>query len=405
MSQCLICRNEYEPFMSFGRMPIANGFLTEEQFTSEYFYELKVGSCGTCGMVQLAELVDRDRMFHSEYAFFSSTSTRMAAHFKEFAELVMGDYLKSGDPFVVEVGSNDGIMLQHFAARGIRHLGVEPSTNVAQSAIEKGVQTISRFFDEELAHEIVAEYGQADAFLCANVMCHIPDLHTVAAGIKVLLKPGGFLLFEDPYLGDIVEKTAYDQIYDEHAFYFSVSSLSYLFEQHGLEVVDVFPQPVHGGSMRYVVAHRAVVEVSQRVSALRAKEEALGLGKAETYEQFRIGVESSRDELVKLLSDVGEKGKRVVGYAATSKSTTVTNYCGLTTEQLEFISDTTPVKQGKFSPGAHIPVKAHNAFASNYPDYALLFGWNHAAEIMAKEQEFKQIGGKWIIYVPQVQVI
>ena len=405
MSQCLICRNEYEPFMSFGRMPIANGFLTEEQFANEYFYELKVGSCGTCGMVQLAELVDRDRMFHSAYAFFSSTSTRMATHFKEFAELVMGDYLKSDDPFVVEVGSNDGIMLQHFAARGIRHLGVEPSTNVARSAIEKGVHTISRFFDEDLAHDIVAEHGQADAFLCANVMCHIPDLHTVAAGIKVLLKPGGFLLFEDPYLGDIVEKTAYDQIYDEHAFYFSVSSLSYLFEQHGLEVVDVFPQPVHGGSMRYVVAHRAAAEVSQRVAALRAKEEALGLGKAETYERFRICVESSRDELVQLLSDVGEKGKRVVGYAATSKSTTVTNYCGLTTEQLEFISDTTPVKQGKFSPGAHIPVKAHHAFASNYPDYALLFGWNHAAEIMAKEQEFKQIGGQWIVYVPQVQVM
>ncbi|MFQ5928631.1 MAG: methyltransferase domain-containing protein [Acidobacteriota bacterium] len=405
MPKCLICENQYQPFMSFGRMPLANGFLTAEQFADEYFYELKIGFCPACKMVQLAELVDPKKMFHANYPFYSSTSTRMAAHFGEFAELVMAKYLNSSDPFVVEMGSNDGIMLQHFAGRQIRHLGVEPSGNVAQRAVEKGIQTICRFFDEELARDIVAEQGQADVLLGANVMCHIPDLHSVAAGVKILLKPGGFLLFEDPYLGDTIEKTAYDQIYDEHAFYFSVSSVSYLFEQHGLEVIDVLAQPVHGGSMRYVIAPRGTAKVSERVLALRAREEELGVHKAETYERFRCSVERSRDELVRLLRALKEEGKRVVGYAATSKSTTVINYCGLTSELVEFISDTTPAKQGKFTPGAHIPVKPHKEFTANYPDYALLFGWNHAEEIMGKEQEFKANGGSWIVYVPGVQVI
>ena len=405
MPQCLICEDQYQPFMSFGRMPLANGFLSAEQFADEYFYELKIGFCRACKMVQLAELVDPKKMFHGNYPFYSSTSTRMAAHFKEFAELVMAKYLNSADPFVVEMGSNDGIMLQHFAGRQIRHLGIEPSDNVAQRAVEKGIQTVCKFFDEELACDIVAEQGQADVLLGANVMCHIPDLHSVAAGVRILLKPGGFLLFEDPYLGDTIEKTAYDQIYDEHAFYFSVSSVSYLFGQHGLEVIDVLAQPVHGGSMRYVIAPRGTAKVSERVLVLRAREEELGVHKAETYERFRSSVERSRDELVRLLRALKEEGKRVVGYAATSKSTTVINYCGLTSELVEFISDTTPAKQGKFSPGAHIPVKPHKEFTANYPDYALLFGWNHAEEIMDKEQEFKAKGGRWIVYVPGVQVI
>jgi methylation protein EvaC len=405
MSQCLICGNSFEPFMTFGKMPIANGFLSPEEFAREYFFELRVGFCERCTMVQLAELVDREKMFHANYAFFSSTSSLMAAHFREFAELVMSRYLPSSDPFVVEIGSNDGIMLQHFALRKIRHLGIEPSANVAQVAIGKGITTICSFFDEQLARRIVEEHGQADAFLGANVFCHIPYLHSVAAGIKILLKPQGVLLFEDPYLGDIVEKTAYDQIYDEHAFYFSESSISYFMKQHGLEVFDVSPQPVHGGSMRYAIGHAGRHAASPAVENLRKRERALGLQTADTFERLRAGIENSRDELAGLLRDLKEKGKRVAGYAATSKSTTVTNYCGITPELVEFISDTTPIKQGKFSPGVHIPVKPREVFAARYPDYALLFGWNHAQEIMAKEQEFRNRGGKWIVYVPKVQVI
>ena len=403
MTSCLICKEPISPFISFGRMPIANGFLTADQFTDEPFFGLDVGFCPKCKMVQLTELVDPGKMFHENYAFFSSTSMRMAEHFRAMAEDVKARYL-GPSPFVVEIGSNDGIMLQHFAKDGIRHLGVEPSANVAEVARGKGINTICEFFDTALAGKIVAEYGQADAFLGANVMCHIPTMHSVVGGVKLLLKPKGVLIFEDPYLGDIIEKTSYDQIYDEHAFYFSVTSLDHLFADHDMEIVDVIPQSTHGGSMRYVVAHRGAWPVAPSVPAQRAKEQALGLGKAETYDRFRRNVENSRTELMALLRKLKAEGKRVVAYGATSKSTTVTNYCGITPDLIEFVSDTTPIKQGKFSPGAHIPVKPHSEFAARYPDYALLFAWNHGEEIKAKETGFTAAGGKWIVYVPKVAI-
>ena len=370
-----------------------------------FISELQVAFCPDCGMVQLSEQVEPEKMFHENYAFFSSTSARMATHFKQLADFLIEGYMKTLNPFVVEIGSNDGILLQHFANAGFRHLGIEPSCNVAQEAINKGIQTVCRFFDESVAREILAEQGQADVFLGANVMCHISHLHSVFAGIKILLKPNGLLIFEDPYLGDIVEKTSYDQIYDEHVFYFSVKSISYLVEQHGLEVVDVIPQGVHGGSMRYMVCHKGARTISRAVAKWLAKEKVLGLDLPETYHSLHQAIEQSRNDLMRLLHDLKQKNKRVVGYGATSKSTTVTNYCGITPELVEFISDTTPIKQGQFSPGAHIPVRPYEEFMTNYPDYALLFAWNHVAEILAKEQNFRRAGGKWLVYVPRVEVL
>jgi len=405
MKHCLICNTAIEPFIDFGDMPLGNGFLLPEQFAGEYRFPMQVGFCSTCGMVQLLDQPDRERMFHDNYAFFSGTSRYMALHFKAFAHHVMTDYLSGGDPFVVEMGSNDGIMLQNFAAAGVRHLGVEPSKNVAQVAMDKGINTVTEFFGADLARRIVAEHGPADAFLAANVMCHIPYIHSIAEGISILLKPDGIVMFEDPYLGEVVEKTSYDQIYDEHTFLFAVASVSYLFEQYGLEVIDLEPQTTHGGSMRYVIAPQGIRPVSPRVAAQQEKERGLGLHLPDTYEHFRQNCESSRDRLMTLLTDLKARGKRVVGYGATSKSTTITNYCGITPELVEFISDTTPIKQGKYSPGAHIPVRPYEEFVRCYPDYALLFAWNHAQEIMDKETAFRAAGGKWIVYVPQVAVL
>ncbi|MFH1288575.1 MAG: class I SAM-dependent methyltransferase [bacterium] len=405
MKKCRICETPIEPFISFGRMPIANGFLSSDQFKDEYFFELEAAFCSNCAMVQLIEQPDPEKMFHENYAFFSGTSKSMAIHFKEFAEHVKKDYLASKDPFVVELGCNDGIMLQHFANSGINHLGIEPSANVAKAANEKGVRTISGFFGESLAKDIVKKYGQADAFLGANVMCHIPDFNSVVAGIKILLKTDGIVMFEDPYLGDVIEKTSYDQLYDEHVFLFSLFSIKYAFEKHGLELIDIEPQKTHGGSMRYVIAHKGAREVSKNVLDQYDKEKRLGLDKRETYDMFRKNCENSRDKLNNLLKDIKKQGKRVAGYAATSKSTTILNYCGINSDLIEFISDTTPIKQGKFSPGMHIPVKPYEEFSKKYPEYAVLFAWNHAEEILTKEQNFKSAGGKWVVFVPGVKVL
>jgi methylation protein EvaC len=405
MKQCRICKSPIKPFMSFGRMPIANGFLSPRQFADEYFFELKPAFCPKCTMLQLIEQPDPQKMFHENYAFFSSTSRRMAIHFKDFADHVKKDYLVASDPFVVELGCNDGIMLRHFADSGVRHLGIEPSLNVAKEANKVGVKTLCEFFNEETAKEIVAEYGQADAFLAANVMCHISDFNSVVAGIKILLKPEGIVMFEDPYLGDVIKKTSYDQLYDEHVFLFSLSSIKYAFEQYDMELVDIEPQPTHGGSMRYVIAHAHTREVSRSVYSKLKEEKASRLDKSATYDTFHKNCERSKYNLRRLLTDINSQGRRVVGYAATSKSTTVLNYSCIGPDLIEFISDTTPIKQGKFSPGMHIPVRPYDQFVARYPDYAVLFAWNHAEEIMAKEGKFKAAGGKWILFVPEVKVL
>jgi 2-polyprenyl-3-methyl-5-hydroxy-6-metoxy-1,4-benzoquinol methylase len=403
-----ICRISGQPLVKvvdFGLQPLGNGFLLPEQFSGEYFFPMEVGFSETSMMLQLIVQPAPEQMFHEQYAFYSSTSRAMEKHFSDFAGQVMqSNYLSKADPFVVELGCNDGIMLKNFAQAGMRHLGIEPSRNVAEVANSHGVRTISEFFDEGVARKIVAQDGQADAFLAANVMCHIPDMQGVVKGISALLKPTGVAMFEDPYLGDIIEKTSYDQIYDEHVFLFSAHSIKYLFGLHGMELIDVQPQKTHGGSMRYVLAHAGAYPVRSSVTDLLAKEQSLGLHRLCTFDNFRKNVEKSRTDLVGLLRDLKSQGKSIAGYGATSKSTTILNYCGIGPDLIDYICDTTPIKQGKFTPGMHIPVVPYETFKNNPPDFAVLFAWNHAEEIMAKEKEFMAAGGKWIVHVPEVKV-
>lgn len=402
---CRICGTDLEPFMSFGEMPIANGFLTPAEFKSEYFFELKPGFCESCSTLQILEQPTPERMFHENYAFFSRTSKRMAIHFKSYANWVKKNYLTSEDPFVVEIGSNDGLMMEFFAKDKIRQLGVEPSGNVAKKSREHGVETLCSFFNLDVAKKIVSEKGFADALIAANVMCHIPNLNGVAQGADHLLTPDGVLIFEEPYLGDMIQSTAYDQIYDEHVFIFSVRSVQNIFDRYNFELIDVKRQPTHGGSMRYVLARKGKWPVSLDVKKQLIYEDNKGLHLKSTYEVFREKCEQSRTNLVNILKQKKEEGRRIVGYAATSKSTTVLNYCNIGTELIEYISDTTLIKQGKYSPGMHIPIRPYEALSDGYPDDFLLFAWNHKDEIMEKESSFLQSGGEWITYVPQVDII
>lgn len=404
MRECRVCGAAIEPFVSFGRMPIANGFLRPESFASEYFFDLAVGYCASCHMVQTTELVDPARLFHAQYAYFSSLSTGMGRHFEGFAADARCRYAPGSDAFVVEIGSNDGILLRHLAAAGVRHLGVEPSANVAEVARGRGVRTVCRFFDEAAARDIRAVHGPADAILGANVVTHVPDLHPLVRGVAALLTDGGVFVFEEPYLGAIVANTAYDQMYAEHVFYFSLLALETLFASHELEVTDVEPQPTHGGSMRYVVSRRGARPVRDAVAALRERETADGLAVPATYHALARRIEDSRDQLVGLLRELRAAGARVTGYGATAKGTTVTNYGRIGPDLVEFITDTTPGKQGTCNPGMHIPVVPPERFATPYPDYAVLFAWNHRGEIVAKEEPFRRAGGRFIEYVPTVRI-
>ena len=405
MSKCLICDSEYSSFVDFGVMPIANAFATKEQIKNEYTFPMKVGFCGNCNMVQLVEQPDREKMFHENYAFFSSTSNYMKEHFKLFTNSVSELQDLNENSFVVEVGCNDGILLENFIIENIPCLGVEPSENVAQVAMEKGIEVIMEFFDRPLAEHILQSHQKADAILSANVMCHIPYIHSIYDGVKTLLKEDGVFIFEDPYLGEIIEKTSFDQIYDEHVFLFSALSVNYLANMHDLELVNVEPQITHGGSMRYTIAHKGVKIVSQNVTNLIKKEKKLGLDKKQSYLGFTDNVNKIKNDLINLLTKLKNDGKKVVAYGATSKSTTVTNYFGITPDLVECIYDTTPIKQNKLSPGAHIPVLPYDQFRESNPDYVLLFAWNHATEIMKKESDYMGHDRHWITYIPNVKVI
>jgi methylation protein EvaC len=328
----------------------------------------------------------------------------MKEHFKRFANSVSELQGLDESSFVVEVGSNDGIMLQNFVTDNIPCLGVEPSKNVAQVAREKGIEVITEFFDQPLAENIIATHQKADAILSANVMCHIPYMHSIYDGVKVLLKDDGVFIFEDPYLGEVIEKTSFDQIYDEHVFLFSALSISQLANMHNLELIDVEYQITHGGSMRYTIAHKGAKKVSENVTNLIKREKKLGLDSPKAYSSFADDVDQIKSDLIKLLTTLKDKGKKVVAYGATSKSTTVANYFGITPDLVECIYDTTPIKQNKFSPGMHIPVLPYEQFRDSDPDYVLLFAWNHAVEIMKKEEDYMSNSKHWITYIPKVEI-
>jgi len=404
VSKCLICESEYQPFVDFGDMPIANAFATKKELEDEYTFPMRVGFCESCNMVQLVEQPDREKMFHENYAFFSSTSNYMKEHFKRFADSVSELQVLDENSFVVEIGSNDGIMLQNFLAGGISCLGVEPSENVAKIAMQKGIEVVLEFFDRPLAEKISKTYQKADAILSANVMCHIPYMHSIYDGVRALLKESGVFIFEDPYLGEVIEKTSFDQIYDEHVFLFSVLSINKLANMHDLELINVEPQITHGGSMRYTIAHKGVKTVSKNVATLIEQEVELGLDNKQSYLGFTDSVNKIRDDLIELLTKLKKEGKKVVAYGATSKSTTVTNYFGISPKLIECIYDTTPIKQNKLSPGAHIPVLPYDQFRKSNPDYVLLFAWNHATEIMKKEKDYMGSDRHWITYIPEVKV-
>jgi methylation protein EvaC len=405
MNRCKVCHDPYEEILSFGKMPLGNGFLTEKQIPDEYFYEMRVGFCERSMMFQLINQPNPEQMFHEEYAFFTGSSEGMKKHFRQFSEEIISNLpVIDQESFVVEIGSNDGTMLQNFSEKGIRCLGIEPSNNVAQEAIKNGVETKITFFNDKVAKEIKNEDGMASVIYAANVMCHIPDINSIFEGISILLDKNGLFYFEDPYLGDVINKNSFDQIYDEHVFLFSLHSVQFLASMHGLQLIHAEPQTTHGGSMRYTLAHQGRFSASDNTTKLLQKEKMLGLYKLNTFKSFEKNIKRIKEQLLDLLLDLKNKGNLVAGYGATSKSTTILNYCGINTNLISWITDTTPTKQGKLSPGSHIPVVSHSKFQTDTPDYAVLFAWNHADEIMEKETSFSKNGGKWITFFPEVKI-
>jgi len=404
MTDCRTCGGDLTEFYDFGRQPLSDAFLEPGKLEGEFFFRLAVGLCSDCTMVQLTEEVPRDKMFHEDYPYYSSGSSVMRKHFELTARRFLETELNGPEPFICEIGSNDGIMLKTVAEAGVNHLGIDPSGAVTELARSKGIRARTAFFEESEALDIAATEGHADVIFAANTICHIPYLDSILRGVAHLLKPNGVFVFEDPYLGEITERTSFDQIYDEHFYLFTARSVQNMARQFGLELVDVERFPVHGGEVRYTIAKQGAREPKPAVAELITEEDEKGLATLETLQRFGEKVTKIREELVALLTKLRDEGKQVVGYGATAKSATVANFCGLGPDLISFVCDTTPQKQNRLTPGSHIPVLGPEAFSDPYPDYALLFAWNHAEEILAKEKAFRDAGGKWILYVPTVHI-
>ncbi|MBI3362009.1 MAG: class I SAM-dependent methyltransferase [Chloroflexi bacterium] len=405
---CRICGDDaLHPFLDLGEMPIANAFLTADQLRQpEYKFRLRTGFCSHCLMVQLIDVVDPKMLFHDHYAYYSSISRVMDRHFAGLAELIGESLLYDRELPLYEIGSNDGILLEKLARWNPNAVGIEPSTNVAEVARNKGLTVVGEFLTPALANELAAKYGRAQLVVGGNVLCHIPNLKDLAKSLDGLLDEEGVFVFEDPYLLEIVTQLAYDQIYDEHVYYFSVSSLSRLFESHGLRLFRVQPIPVHGGSMRVFgcrAGSRRPTESS--VGDQIELEQENGLGAPEAYTVFAERVAQSRQSLTDLLGNLKREGKRLIGYAAASKATVILNYCGIGPETLEYVCDTTPTKHGLFTPGTHVPIVPIETFAADYPDYAFVLAWNHLKEIVEKESAFASHGGKFITHIPTARVV
>ena len=404
-STCRLTGDALDLVLDLGRQPLGNGFLSAPT-PDEYFYPLQCGFSETSRLFQLIEQPDPALMFHQDYAFFSGTSHRMVKHFAAFADSVIEQgYVTGTDSFIVELGSNDGIFLRNFAAKGIPHLGVEPSGAVADVSVKDGVNVVREFFDRSLASRILQEQGPADVISAANVMCHIPDLQELAGGIALLLKEDGVLIFEDPYLGDVIRLGSYDQIYDEHVFLFSALSVQAIFNTVGMELINLEPQTTHGGSMRYSVGKIGRHTPAPVVGEILAAELAQGLHQTSTYYRFAERVAESGRQLRGAIEELKRDGRSVAAYGATSKSTTIYNYAGIGPDHIDFICDNTPIKIGKLSPGVHIPIVAEEQFRVSTPDVAFLAAWNHEREVRDHNSAFEAGGGRWLTHVPQVRFI
>ena len=396
--KCKITKSDMEPFMSFGRMPIANGFLKKEEFEKEFFFDMDVGFSEKCSLFQLKDHPTPKQMFNSEYPFFTGSSEAMKLHFKNFADFLKKNYINNNSK-IIEIGSNDGTFLSNFRNSNLEYIGFEPSSNVAELANNKGIKTINKFFDVNSLTLIKNFIGQTDVIFAANVICHIPDLIGLIKNVDELLSKKGVFVFEEPYLGSMFEKTSYDQIYDEHIFMFSGTAIKKIFEIFDMELIDLQKQKTHGGSMRYVVSRKNQMTINPNVQKILDEEKFNNLDNMESCLKFKKDCENSKIKLNGLLKKILNENKKIVGYAATSKSTTILNYCGIDSDTISYICDTTKEKINKYSPGMHIPIVSVDHFRNDKPDFAYLFAWNHKNEIFKKEKNFSDNIGKWISHI------
>jgi len=406
-TSCRICdATDLEPILSLGPTALANAFLrSPEEFASERLFALDVYFCGRCGLLQLLDVVNPETLYR-HYLYVTGTSATMAVHNQALARSLVDQLGLSPRDLVAEAASNDGSLLRCFAQHGVRTIGVEPARNLAAEAVAAGVETENAFFTRELARRLRADRGPARVVIANNVLGHVDDPRDFLAGCLDLVTDDGVVIVEVPYVGDLVARLEYDTIYHEHLSYFSIASMLRLVEAVGLSAVRVDRLPVHGGSLRWYFS-RSSREHAASVRSLESEERRVGLAGPARYRQFAADIARSRDALVALLERFATEGRRLAGYGAPAKGTTLLNYSRIDTHLLPFTVDKNPRKVGLFTPGTHIPVRDVAALYTSAPppELVLILAWNLADEIMQQQSAHRDRGGRFIVPVPRPQVL
>src|SRR5215472_7512412 len=404
---CRLCgANLTQTFVDLGMSPLCESYVAADQTDApEVFYPLHVRLCAECLLVQLPAYVSGEDIF-SDYAYFSSYSDSWVAHAKRYAGEMIERLGLTSDSLVTEVASNDGYLLQHFAAQGIPVLGVEPAANVAEAARARGITTEVQFLGPETGHEIAQRHGRADLVAGNNVFAHVPDIRGFAAGLRALVKDDGLVTLEFPHLLRLIERRQYDTIYHEHFQYLSLLTSSRALATAGLRVVDVDELGTHGGSLRvYARPEESAGEPSARVKAVLDEEESAGLHTTAGHEGFAGAVLQIKSDLLDFLLTAAGQGRSVAGYGAPGKGNTLLNHCGIRSDLLQYTVDRSPVKQGKFLPGTHIPIYAPERLAETRPDYILVLPWNLRDEITAQLDYVRSWGGRLVFPIPALEVV
>lgn len=404
---CRFCRAPLRlSFVDLGMSPPCQTHIIVEQLNQmERFYPLHAYVCHKCFLVQLGEYVTPEAIF-TEYAYFSSYSATWLKHVSDYTDLMVQRFGLHEQSQVVELASNDGYLLQYFSRKGIPVLGVEPATNVAEAAINRGIPTIVKFFGQTTARELLASGKDADLLLGNNVLAHVPDLHGFVGGMKILLKSHGVITMEFPHLLQLVDQNQFDTIYHEHFSYFSFTTVEQIFAEHRLTLFDVDEIPTHGGSIRIYARH---VEdssklISEKVLELKARESRWGVQNLATYEAFAEKVKATKRNILNFLIEAKKADKTIVGYGAPGKGNTLLNYCGIRTDFLDYTVDRNPYKQGKFTPGTHIPIHAPEKIKETKPDYVFILPWNLKDEVAEQMAYIRSWGGKFVVPIPEVQL-
>jgi SAM-dependent methyltransferase len=406
MTDCIVCSEvKVEQFLDLGSTALANKFLSEDELSRpEPMFPLRVGFCHHCGHVQLTESVPPSAMFE-DYLYVSSASDTLKAHLFELSDVVVERCKLGPDALVIDIGCNDGTLLSGFRRHGVKTLGVDPAKNLASLAQNMGIERYTGFFNSSSAREIIAKWGHAAAITATNTFPHIPALQDFVQGIATVLAPGGSFVIEAHYIVDMLEQGAFDTIYHEHVSYWALSPMKRLFERHGMQISAVERLPIHHGQLRVFVQRQGEGEVQPNVAATLERERELGIDRFETYQRFADKVQQIKHELRHTVAELRAQGRRVAGYGAPAKGSTLLGFLGMGPDMLEYIADRSPLKQGRYVPGQHIPIVAPERLLADRPDYVLLLAWNFADEIMAQQAEYRQRGGKFIIPVPEPRVV